>query len=82
MKDELIKILNKNVPDGGWKTKTAAINAVEEYIIKFIKDKGIKISLENIPKTINDWSRNDNIVKATFDAVVQKRNKSAPKGAK
>lgn len=75
MKDELIRLINKNVPDGGWKTKTAVINAVEEYIIQFIKDKDVRISWGNIPKTINDWSRNDDTVKAAFDAVVQIKGK-------
>ncbi|CAI2096549.1 Uncharacterised protein [Serratia fonticola] len=70
LKAKVVELLNKHVPEGRWKTKTAAIDALQNDITQFIEDENIKISWH---RAITDWSRNDNVIKAAFDKVVKKK---------
>lgn len=76
IKDEVIRLLKKNVPEGGWKSKAAAINSLEQEITKFIdtgpRKNAYYPSWDSLHKTISDWSRNDMDMKKTFAEVVNK----------
>ncbi|HDT4634420.1 TPA: hypothetical protein ACPYWN_003179 [Klebsiella oxytoca] len=85
LKIKIVELLKENVPEGGWKSKTSAIDAIESGINKFIEDKlrefdsvskGKKLmyyaSWDKMHKRISDWSRNDEMIKAAFDEVVKK----------
>ncbi|EKS7194584.1 hypothetical protein [Enterobacter ludwigii] len=76
VKDEVIRLLKKNMPDKGWRSKVSAINAIETELTKFIEldynKKSDWTSWEKLLKTINDWSRNDTEMKETFSMVVRK----------
>lgn len=70
VKDEVIRLLKKNMPDKGWRSKVSAINVIETELTKFIEldynKKSDWTSWEKLLKTINDWSRNDTEMKETF----------------
>lgn len=76
VKDEVIRLLKKNMPENGWKSKVAAINSLEKEITKFIELDNSKnsdwTSWEKLLRTISDWSRNDIELKDTFKKVVRK----------
>ncbi|WP_411749456.1 hypothetical protein [Serratia marcescens] len=95
LKAEVIRLLQDKQPEGGWKSKNAALNAIDNDVYAFIEQHGFpglsgKESSEIIPATeprdkiprlVSGWSRDDADVKAAFDAVVKQKKKSAPKGA-
>jgi hypothetical protein len=94
LKAEVIRLLQDKQPEGGWKSKNAAIDAIYNDTNAFIKqfdfpgyseEKKAKNDPEDlydrIRHLISDWSRDDADVKAAFDAVVKQKKKSAPKGA-
>ncbi|EMB6252910.1 hypothetical protein ACFLPV_001752 [Serratia marcescens] len=94
LKAEVIRLLQDKQPEGGWKSKNAAIDAIDVDIRVFIEQHGFPASsgeqntgnnqselCSRIPRLVSDWSRNDVDVKAAFAAVVKQKKKSAPKGA-
>lgn len=94
LKAEIIRLLLGKQPEGGWKSKNAAMDAINVDIRVFIEQHGFpgssgeqntKIShaelCDKIPRLVSDWSRDDADVKAAFEAVVKQKKKSAPKGA-
>ena len=76
VKDEVIRLLKKNKPEDGWKSKAAAINSLEEEISKFIELDFHKnsnwTSWDKLYRTISDWSRNDIELKNAFADVVKR----------
>ena len=94
LKAEVIRLLQDKQPEGGWKSKNAAIDAIDVDIRVFIEQHGFPASsgeqntgnnqselCSRIPRLVSDWSRNDVDVKAAFAAVVKQKKKIAPKGA-
>ncbi|QJW56412.1 hypothetical protein HL670_03308 [Serratia plymuthica] len=94
LKAEVIRLLQDKQPEGGWKSKKAAIDAIDNDIYAFIKqfefpgyseEENAKSKREDpftrIPRLVSDWSRDDADVKAAFEAVVKQKKKCAPKGA-
>lgn len=94
LKAEVIRLLQDKQPEGGWKSKKAAIDAIDNDIYAFIKqfefpgyseEENAKSKREDpftrIPRLVSDWSRYDADVKAAFAAVVKQKKKCAPKGA-
>lgn len=76
VKDEVIRLLKKKMPENDWKSKVAAINSLENEITKFIELDNSKnsdwTSWEKLLRTISDWSRNDIELKDIFKKVVRK----------
>ncbi|WP_413501773.1 hypothetical protein [Serratia proteamaculans] len=94
LKSEIIRLLLGKQPEGGWKSKNAAMDAINVDIRVFIEQHGFPGSsgeqntgndqaelCSRIPRLVSDWSRDDVDVKAAFAAVVKQKKKSAPKGA-
>ncbi len=94
LKAEIIRLLRSKKPEGGWKSKDAAINAIHHDIYTFIKQsdfpgysEGLKEKnnqsepFDRIPRLVSDWSRDDANVKEAFDVTVKQKKKSTPKGA-
>ncbi len=94
LKAEVIRLLLGKQPEGGWKSKNAAMDAINVDIRVFIEQHGFPGSsggqntgndqaelCSRIPRLVCDWSRDDVDVKAAFAAVVKQKKKSAPKGA-
>lgn len=92
LKVEIIRLLYCNKPNDGWKNRRDALKSIDKDICRFIelygypgssaKEKEAQADLySRIPRLIEDWSREDAIVKAAFDATVKQKKKSAPKGA-
>lgn len=93
LKAEVIRLLLvKQPPEGGWKNKNAALNAIDKDVCAFIEQHGFPGPFgeqnaeakphDKIPRLVSDWSRDDADVKAAFNSVVKQKKKSAPKGAK
>ncbi|HEY3591076.1 MAG TPA: hypothetical protein VGL07_13575 [Buttiauxella sp.] len=93
LKVEIIRLLYCNKPMDGWKSRRDALKSIDKDICRFIELHGCpRISekkkeeqadlYSRIPRMIEDWSREDVIVKAAFYATVKLKKKSAPKGAK
>lgn len=91
LKAEIIRLLYCKRPIDGWKSKKEALRAIDEDIYKFIQKHGYPVSPDakkkeqgefysRIPRLIEDWSRDDAIIKVVFDSTV-KHKKSAPKDA-
>ncbi|WP_090464895.1 hypothetical protein [Enterobacter sp. kpr-6] len=76
VKDEVIRLLKKNMPEKGWRSKVSAINSLEKEITRFIEvdfDKNSDwTAWEKLLRTISDWSRNDVELKDIFKKVVRK----------
>lgn len=85
LKLKIVELLKEKMPEGGWKSKTSAINSLENDINKFMDDeqrkldsvsKGKKLKYDapwdQMHQRISDWSRNDKEIKAVFDTVVTK----------
>lgn len=94
IKAEVIRLLLSKKPEEGWKSKNAALNAIDKDICLFIEQcdfPGVSGDLNmqkdpadvftRIPRLISDWSRNDADVKAAFESTIRRKKKSAPKGA-
>lgn len=94
LKAEIIRSLYFNKPDDGWKNMQDALTSIDKDIGRFIEQHGCPGSTEinnkeeqtelysRIPRMIEDWSREDAIVKAAFGATVRQTEKSTPRGAK
>lgn len=85
LKQKIIELLKEKTPEGGWKSKTSAINSLENDINKFMDDEQRKLDTvskggrlkyyapwEKMHQRIFDWSRNDKEIKAAFADVVVK----------
>lgn len=92
LKVEIIRLLYCNKPNDGWKNMPEALKFIDKDICRFIELNGCPGSTEKkeeeladlysrIPRMIRDWSKDDALVKAAFEATVKKK-KSAPKGAR
>ncbi|MEA5206381.1 hypothetical protein [Enterobacter mori] len=94
LKVEIIRLLYCNKPNDGWKNRRDALKSIDKDICKFIdlygctgsgsskkKKEELADLYSRIPRMIEDWSREDSIVKAAFDATLKQKKKSAPKGA-
>ena len=88
LKAEVIRLLYCNRPHDGWKTKKEALKSVGENIDIFIQEHGYPGFSEKkkedqadlfsrIPRLIEDWSRDDAIIKAAFNATAN-QNKLRP----
>ncbi len=88
MKEEVIRLLQKNKVDGGWRKKTIAFKFIEDDLLLFVekngwpsaedKDELNKSSVDkyaNMQRLVMDWSRNDQGVKSAFDSVIQRKPK-------
>ncbi|VFS51574.1 hypothetical protein [Budvicia aquatica] len=64
IKIRVVELLKKRAPEGGWKTKAAAIEALSS---------DFEDSWDKMHRTIEDWSRNDEEIKSVFAVVVQKK---------
>ncbi|MDM2802872.1 hypothetical protein OGY71_10735 [Citrobacter sp. Cpo109] len=81
-KAEVIRLLYEKVPEGGWKSKIAALKDIDADLCNFVVTHGLPLAQANqnqeeqiagLPRLILDWSRDDVIIKAVFHAVVKKR---------
>ncbi|EPP6785031.1 hypothetical protein ACT3CW_004099 [Escherichia coli] len=89
LKSEIIRLLYCNKPADGWNNRKEALESIDEDIYMFIQEHGYPGSpvekkedvaelFSRIPRLIEDWSRDDAVIKATFNATLKKKNKSAP----
>lgn len=78
LKEKVVKLLLKQVPDDFWPTKTAAITSIMTDLSHFMEEKQRQVlspdALSNLHRRIEDWSRNDPKIKAAFNQVVKKRS--------
>ncbi|AZK64932.1 hypothetical protein H4F45_17285 [Pectobacterium brasiliense] len=90
LKAEVIRLLYMKVPEGGWRKKSIAFEAIYNDLIFFVEKNNLPFFSDKqnkgkdaaelyaqIPRLIEDWSRDDAIIKATIDTVVAKPKKSA-----
>ena len=89
LKAEVIRLLYLKKPEGGWKSKNAALNAIDQDVCTYVQLHGFPGCSEEqnigekqaemyarLPRTIGDWSRDDAIVKAVFDTTVKQKRKA------
>ncbi len=78
LKEKVVKLFLKQVPDDFWPTKTAAITSIMTDLSHFIEEKQRQSlspdELSNLYRRIEDWSRNDQTIKEAFNQVVKKRS--------
>lgn len=90
LKAEVIRLLYMKMPEGGWRKKTIALEAIYKDLIMFVEKNGLSLFSDKqnkkkdvatlysqIPRLIEDWSRDDAVVKAVIDVVVIRVKKSA-----
>lgn len=74
-----VKILVANLlsevhPRGGWESKALAIRTIESRVAEYIgANRSCGLSVSNIKKKVEDWTRSDEIVKAAWEK--NKKNK-------
>ncbi|WP_394546857.1 hypothetical protein [Pantoea ananatis] len=89
LKSEIIRLLYCNKPADGWKNRKEALESIDEDIYMFIhahgypgspleKKEDVAELFSRIPRLVEDWSRDDAVIKATFNATLKNKNKSAP----
>ncbi|EKN4697759.1 hypothetical protein ABF231_001005 [Yersinia ruckeri] len=89
LKAEIIRLLYCNKPADGWKSRKEALESIDEDIYIFIHEHGypgspaekkedLAVLFARTPRLIEDWSRDDAVIKAAFNATVKKKKKSAP----
>lgn len=47
IQDKLVYLINESVPEGGWKSKAAAVNALIDPLWDFIKESNFDINNES-----------------------------------
>lgn len=85
-------MINESVPEGGWKSKAAAVNALIDPLWDFIKESNFDINNESkkyriatmsqdaLEDTIiKNWSRNIESIKLALDNTVARKRKSQDK---
>lgn len=88
IQDKLVYLINESVPDGGWKSKAAAVNALIDPLWDFIKESNFDINNESkkyriatmsqdaLEDTIiKNWSRNIESIKLALDNTVARKKK-------
>lgn len=89
LKSEMIRLLYCNKPSDGWKNMKEALESIDKDIYMFIQEHGYPGSpaekkedvaelFSRIPRLVEDWSRDDAVIKATFNATLKRKKKSAP----
>lgn len=78
IKVEIIRLLECLIPAEGWSNKEEAVKGIEKelwsYIEKLSADGPPLLNQDNLPRTVKDWSRNDDAVKHAFaKAIIRKR---------
>ena len=81
-------MINESVPEGGWKNKAAAVNALIDPLWDFIKESNFDINNESkkyriatmsqdaLEDTIiKNWSRNIESIKLALDNTVARKKK-------
>lgn len=87
LKLNVIKLLLKNKPNDGWKSKKQAIDSLLKEIDEFIREEEINLDLKKgeerlkykvvgstMYKRIYDWSLKDEIIEAIFNEVIATPN--------
>ncbi len=90
LKAEVIRLLYMKMPEGGWRKKSIAIGTIHKDLIAFIEKNNLLFFSDKqnigkdtaelyaqLPRLIEDWTRDDMVVRAVIDAVVIKPKKSA-----
>ncbi|EPD5075681.1 hypothetical protein ACSAY4_004453 [Escherichia coli] len=88
IQDKLVYLINESVPEGGWKSKAAAVNALIDPLWDFIKESNFDINNESkkyriatmsqdaLEDTIiKNWSRNIESIKLALDNTVARKKK-------
>ncbi|EPH6761247.1 MULTISPECIES: hypothetical protein [Enterobacteriaceae] len=88
IQDKLVYLINESVPEGGWKSKAAAVNTLIDPLWDFIKESNFDINNESkkyriatmsqdaLEDTIiKNWSRNIESVKLALDNTVTRKKK-------
>ncbi|WP_336195909.1 hypothetical protein [Raoultella ornithinolytica] len=88
IQDKLVYLINESVPEGGWKSKAAAVNTLIDPLWEFIKESNFDINNESkkyriatmsqdaLEDTIiKNWSRNIESVKLALDNTVTRKKK-------
>ncbi|HBX2471546.1 hypothetical protein IW01_04525 [Pectobacterium brasiliense] len=77
VKKEVIRLLLKNVPsDGGWQKRIVAARAIEQELMKFVKEmkhqnSGLDLNVDELIQTVVRWGREDSEVRAAYEATVR-----------
>lgn len=70
IKHKLIELLDEKKPEQGWPSKDMALKAILDELLKFNKGTEYPLSSENLGKTVLNWSRQDETIKAAFTRAV------------
>lgn len=67
IKTELARLLNEKKPEGGWKSKAAAVKALEMDIKAFNKSIGRPLSPDNLTRTLPKWLSKDDGLNEVYE---------------
>lgn len=74
VKELVADLLLNNRPRGGWESKALAIRTIESRVVEYIgANRSCGLSISNIKKKIEDWTRRDQKVKDVWEKT--KKNK-------
>ncbi|MGS3039610.1 hypothetical protein [Escherichia coli] len=89
IQDKLVYLINNSVPEGGWKSKAAAVNDLIDPLWKFVEESNFEINNQSkkyristmspdalADTIIKNWSRNIESIKLAFDNTVTKKKKT------
>lgn len=89
IQDKLVYLINSSVPDGGWKSKAAAVNDLIDPLWKFVEESNFEINNQSkkyristmspdalADTIIKNWSRNIESIKLALDNTVTRKKKT------
>ncbi|EKK42860.1 hypothetical protein EC80566_2803 [Escherichia coli 8.0566] len=89
IQDKLVNLINSSVPEGGWKSKAAAVNDLIDPLWKFVEESNFEINNQSkkyristmspdalADTIIKNWSRNIESIKLALDNTVTRKKKT------
>lgn len=89
IQDKLVYLINSSVPEGGWKSKAAAVNDLIDLLWKFVEESNFEINNQSkkyristmspdalADTIIKNWSRNIESIKLALDNTVTRKKKT------
>lgn len=89
IQDKLVYLINSSVPEGGWKSKAAAVNDLIDPLWKFVEESNFEINNQSkkyristmspdalADTIIKNWSRNIESIKLALDNTVTRKKKT------
>lgn len=76
VKELVANLLLNNRPRGGWESKALAIRTIESRVAEYIgANRSCGLSISNIKKKIEDWTRRDQKVKDVWEKTKKKQRR-------